>query len=227
VPVTAYEANYGGTYVASPPGVPVSILKAAAIRPNDQLAIEEVEASRLEAALTAVEPALASLFATSEQNNSPGPLDALVEHSDPGSPMLSRDTRAAILRAIKVRRGQRKFRDALIRRYGSKCMISECSLLDLVEAAHIWPYRGEHSNHVQNGLLLRADFHTLFDLDLLGIEPVTLAIKFHPIAIAAGYATFEGQVLRTSGGKRPGVEPLQDRWKAFQRRLRADMAVAD
>ena len=37
-------------------------------------------------------------------------------------------------------------------------------------AAHIIPYKGSSTNHVQNGILLRADIHTLFDLDLLRID---------------------------------------------------------
>ena len=37
-------------------------------------------------------------------------------------------------------------------------------------AAHIIPYKGYSTNHIQNGILLRADIHTLFDLDLLRID---------------------------------------------------------
>ena len=32
------------------------------------------------------------------------------------------------------------------------------------------PYRGTKDNHPDNGLLLRADIHTLFDLDMIGID---------------------------------------------------------
>ena len=58
-----------------------------------------------------------------------------------------------------------------------RCMVSGCQLVDLLEAAHIRPYRGENDNHPSNGLLLRADLHTLFDLDLLGIDPETLLVR--------------------------------------------------
>lgn len=40
----------------------------------------------------------------------------------------------------------------------------------IVEAAHIRPYFGAETNVVQNGLLLRADIHTLFDLGLISIS---------------------------------------------------------
>ena len=43
--------------------------------------------------------------------------------------------------------------------------------LPVLQAAHIRPYAlgGEHS--LSNGLLLRSDLHTLFDLGYLTVEP--------------------------------------------------------
>lgn len=39
------------------------------------------------------------------------------------------------------------------------------------EAAHIVPYANNGSSKVTNGLLLRGDLHTLFDLHLLSVDP--------------------------------------------------------
>ena len=39
-----------------------------------------------------------------------------------------------------------------------------------MEACHIRPYRGPQTNTLSNGLLLRADLHTLFDLGLLAVD---------------------------------------------------------
>src|SRR5262249_14356960 len=39
---------------------------------------------------------------------------------------------------------------------------------------------GHNSNHVANGLLLRTDIHTIFDLDLIGIAPDSLTISLSP-----------------------------------------------
>lgn len=50
--------------------------------------------------------------------------------------------------------------------------MSRCSLTPVLGAAHIAPYRGELTNKPRNGLLLRADLHTLFDLQLLTVLPV-------------------------------------------------------
>jgi putative restriction endonuclease len=113
------------------------------------------------------------------------------------------------------RRGQKKFRNALRKQYGDKCMVTGCEILDIVEAAHINPYRGEKDHHVANGLLLRADIHTLFDLDLLGINPDNLKIHLSKSINRKGYEKFEGCILQISGKKGPSKSALEVRWGMF------------
>ena len=79
------------------------------------------------------------------------------------------DARERISRSITLRRGQRLFRNDLIVAYAGKCAVTNCSVIDVLEAAHIHPYRGPDTNKVPNGLLLRSDIHTLFDCGLLAI----------------------------------------------------------
>jgi hypothetical protein len=67
---------------------------------------------------------------------------------------------------------------------------------------------------VENGLLLRADLHTLYDLNLLGIQPETLTVQFHPRACAAGYSKFDGQSLLVRC-KTPSLPALTRRWNEF------------
>ncbi len=76
-----------------------------------------------------------------------------------------------VLREVKRRIGQSDFRQTLIRAYGSRCAVTDCDVLDVLEAAHIDAYAGVHSNHPGNGLLLRADIHALFDADLIAFPP--------------------------------------------------------
>ena len=45
-----------------------------------------------------------------------------------------------------------------------------CDVVQALDAAHISPYLGDQSNHVTNGVLLRADIHTLFDLQLFDLQ---------------------------------------------------------
>ena len=213
VPITAFEAHYGQTFRAVPPGFPTAKLKAAALRRNDQLAIEEVDGGVLEKQLTEKVPSVAPLFATSAQLTPPPP-DVT---DDVGDPDLSAgDTRNKVLRAITLRRGQSKFRKGLSDRYGPVCMISGCTIFAIVEAAHIWEYQGEASNNVKNGLLLRADLHTLFDLNLLAVHPETLKVHLHPSVTDAAYTAFSGRIIRTGKNHLPAKGPLERRWKAFE-----------
>lgn len=66
-------------------------------------------------------------------------------------------------RLVAIRQGQPMFRMKLMDAYERRCAITGCEIEDTLQAAHISPYRGDHTNHVTNGLLLRADIHTLFD----------------------------------------------------------------
>lgn len=77
------------------------------------------------------------------------------------------DARERVLGQIVRRRGQQEFREKLLVAYEGRCAITGCDAIEALEAAHIVPYLGTETNHVQNGLLLRADIHTLFDLGCL------------------------------------------------------------
>lgn len=130
------------------------------------------------------------------------------------------DERKRIERQICVRRGQQVFRDDLRKRYGDRCLVTGCKVLAVLEAAHIKPYQGEKDNHPENGLLLRADIHTLFDLDLLGIEPKSLRIELHPsLADSAAYKNLAGKTLRCSEKQRPSKDALKLRYERFKERL--------
>lgn len=74
-----------------------------------------------------------------------------------------------IWREIVTRRGQRRFRNKLISKY-KYCCITNCEDLDALEAAHIQPHSEKEDYRRENGLLLRSDIHTLFDLNLIGID---------------------------------------------------------
>lgn len=63
----------------------------------------------------------------------------------------------------KVRIGQGAFRVLVTDAYLRRCAISGERTLPVLEAAHIKPYSEFGINSVDNGLLLRADLHKLFD----------------------------------------------------------------
>ncbi|MDE4142663.1 HNH endonuclease [Phaeobacter gallaeciensis] len=97
------------------------------------------------------------------------------------------DARERVLREIAQRRGQTKFRQALLKAYSGACTVSQTKVEAVLEAAHITPYLGEHTNDISNGLLLRTDLHTLFDLHLIRINPKTLRVEISPSLAATPY----------------------------------------
>jgi putative restriction endonuclease len=105
------------------------------------------------------------------------------------------DGREKIAREIIARRGQKKFRNSLLESYNFQCAISKCKIQPILEAAHILPYKGADTNHVQNGILLRADLHTLFDLNLLSIDPKSYTIAIDDSLKDSEYYLYHGQAL--------------------------------
>lgn len=116
----------------------------------------------------------------------------------------------------QTRDGQDKFRDNLIAIYGTNCMLTGCAVMQAIEASHINPYRGAKDNHPANGLLLRKDFHALFDSNLLGIEPDTLAIHLHPSLKDSYYQQFKGKKISFRRNDfTPSKDALELRWGIF------------
>lgn len=129
------------------------------------------------------------------------------------------DFRKIVERQIRERRGQQLFRDGLRKRYQDRCLITKCRILDVLEAAHIRPYRGENDNALDNGLLLRADIHSLFDLDLIGIEPYGLFVHIHhDLYTDSTYAKLAGKPLHWPSRHRPSQNALKLRYDQFQER---------
>ena len=131
------------------------------------------------------------------------------------------DTRERLIAEVVRRRGQKKFRDALIAAYGGKCAITGCDALEALEAAHISPYRGEHSNHPQNGLLLRADLHSLFDLGLIAINPEDMKIILSNQLLDTEYREYEGRAIAEprKDKLRPSGDAIKDHlnWSGITR----------
>lgn len=125
------------------------------------------------------------------------------------------DARQKVLRSIVVRQGQPKFRRMLLAAYEGKCAVTSCAVKSVLEAAHIKPYLGDHTHDVTNGLLLRADIHTLFDLGHLRIQPLTLVIEVSQQAIP-GYGEFDNAPLQLPAESmhHPDTEALSHHYQA-------------
>lgn len=70
VTVTLYEAHFQGTFQSPPVDIQTSEIKKAALRPSDQISIEELDSDRLVLALGSQVPYLADLLAGAAQARS-------------------------------------------------------------------------------------------------------------------------------------------------------------
>lgn len=119
---------------------------------------------------------------------------------------LVEDERRVELRAAAVRDGQGTFRARLLDAYGRSCAITGEHTQPVLDAAHIQPYLGPRSNHVQNGLLLTNEFHTLFDLGYVTVTP-EYVVRVSP-ALSADWQN--GKRYYPYDGKRLAAVPANE-----------------
>lgn len=111
-------------------------------------------------------------------------------------PISEKEGRERVWAEVARRQGQAKFRRSLLEAYDGKCAISGTNVADVLQAAHIIPYNGPKTNHVTNGILLRADLHNLFDLKLIAINPVSKKISVSTRLCETEYWKFNDLYLK-------------------------------
>lgn len=133
-------------------------------------------------------------------------------------PVSDEDARRRVQREIFARQGQSDFRQSLISAYRGQCAVTGCAVLPVLEAAHLRPYRGVHTNLVSNGLLLRADVHTLLDYKLLAPEPETRAIVISKRLFGTQYDEVSGRRIAEPAAvtQRPTDSVLERVWQEFR-----------
>lgn len=85
--------------------------------------------------------------------------------------MVEQPAAYGVPRLIAPRIGQGAFRALVTKAYHRKCAITGENILPVLDAAHIKPFACDGPNNVYNGLLLRSDFHKLFDLGYVTVTP--------------------------------------------------------
>ncbi len=97
---------------------------------------------------------------------------------------------------VRVRRGQRQFREHLLAAQGSTCAFTGGAPARVLEAGHLYSYAqlGTHLEH--GGLMLRRDVHRLFDDGALAVDPARLRVDVTPeLAAYPQYARLHGGPL--------------------------------
>lgn len=135
---------------------------------------------------------------------------------------LDVDERTWVERRVARREGQGTFKARLLDSYG-QCAITGEHTRPVLDGAHIQPYLDPRSNHVQNGLLLTKEFHTLFDQGYVTVTPdyeVRVSSALHDRwNNGKRYYQYDGAPLRTP--KDPAHWPSRAalEWHARQRFL--------
>src|SRR5262249_7019744 len=92
------------------------------------------------------------------------------------------------------------------------CACAGPQLTEILQAAHIQPYVDAKSNHVCNGLLLRADMHVLFDLGLITLTPdLRIRVSSKLQGRDAAIEILDGQMasIAMPAGIRPAASALE------------------
>ncbi len=132
---------------------------------------------------------------------------ARLQSFDPDSGKAGRNQ---IIENIIRRRGQPAFRQELLAAYEYRCAITSFNAVDALEAAYIVPFRGKFTQHASNGILLRGDLHTLFDLGKLAIDTRTMTVILAEDLTESSYRIVAGRPLRFPKDEalRPSTEAL-------------------
>jgi predicted restriction endonuclease len=158
----------------------VAMIRAHTAAPPQEEIPEKDEQER-NAQAAALAPTMVDLV--SDESRRPNDFD----------PANFEDGRTLFVQEIVRRQGQGAFRQEVLKAYQGRCAISGCRLEHVLEAAHIQPYLGPNTNHVTNGLLLRSDLHTLFDLHLIAINPSNWTVVVSGSIRDQEYTRFHGE----------------------------------
>ena len=150
---------------------------------------------------------------SSKNEKSEPPLDEDIDSTNKGKYPLE-DTQQ---RAIRTRRGQPDFRRRIFAAYDNKCSVTGCAVHSVLEAAHIIPHAEGTDWDISNGLPLRADIHTLFDLRLLAVGPGYLIHISQKLA-GSDYEKLHGKAINLPGNKldNPSPEKLAKHFEGFE-----------
>ena len=119
---------------------------------------------------------------------------------------------------VRRRRGQREFRFRLMERFGEICAFSGTQPPQVLEAAHINSFAVTGRHELDGGLLLRRDFHSLFDAHLMTVNPVSWRIEVAPrLRSFASYGPLDGVDLHIPANARPAPQIVRSHYETSRR----------
>lgn len=215
--VTSYRVRFGRDHSRTVAEVIPEELRAFELTNSPQLSIRPCDLSGLVGFLARRDHTIVGLIRSWTLGRPFSLPDHEADTSDFGTFL---DEIERLTTGIRLRRGDEQFREMLFAKYGERCMISGCEITGLIEAAYILPRTRFKLARPGNGILLRSDLHTLFDLNLIGIQPTQLWIRTHPSLNGTEYERFAGVKLNKGNGKGPSQRALELRWQDFRSHAR-------
>lgn len=179
--VATYRSEHATAWVDLAGAVDGKTLRGLCDKPASQLSLRRLEWEKLRTVL---------------EGSGQSTPDAIVEK-----------TRQAIAgghkhAVVRVRLGQREFRNKLLAEHGAVCAFSGPVPIDVLEAAHLYSYAAVGEHHDEGGLLLRRDLHRLFDLGRIAVNPESLCLDVdETMRTYASYAALHGAPITAHLGK--------------------------
>jgi hypothetical protein len=196
--VTAYRADYSASWVE-------------AVRPISYRDLDPYLASR--GTFNAIRPIKPDMVETLLEQIGARHIDLTVQTTDGKVGVILGGHIPAV---VKRRRGQRQFRFKMMERFGESCAFSGSQPPEVLEAAHLYSFAEQPEHHPNGGLLLRRDFHTLFDAHLVSIDPTSWTLDVAERLRPYGpYWALRGQDLKVATDLRPDADLVASHREQF------------
>lgn len=113
--------------------------------------------------------------------------------------------------------GQRKFRFSMMERFGENCAFSGPQPPQVLEAAHLYSFSERPTHQHDGGLLLRRDFHALFDAKLLTINPSSWRVEVAPrVQTFSTYQSLNGRELQVPSDRLPAKHLVEKHYEQYR-----------
>ena len=144
----------------------------------------------------------------------PVPATRQAPPSDDAEGFVLFEDRDEVMRLVRGRRNQQRFKLEVIRRYGGRCAFCDVDVSELVQAAHLVPDGSRGSSDPRNGLPLCSNHHLALDRGLVAIDPRSRQIRIRRGHTAERLGIRRADILQLRA--QPAVEALAHRWNRSQ-----------
>ena len=199
--VDVYVASYDGQWFPLPSPIPARALLPVYSGRDRQNAIRRLDVSLAFAVLRAagsVESYLQLELVARSNHIGGGRIEALVQR----------------------RMGQHRFRAGLLERFGATCAVTGVQPEVVLDAAHLYNFAERPVHELDEGLLLRADLHRMFDRLLLTFDPESWTSHVAPGLLARNTSlrALDGRPIMVPADLLPNRALIADHHKTARKR---------